>query len=415
LRITLTIKGFLSIREARIELANPTFVVGRNGSGKTNFTDAFALIAETTTSPLQAIFDRRGGIRSVATRRPRRSPFNQPGYETVRRKEQEPVGFAICFEEDGTSPDLGFSFAKFAFEVCPLSRFEFEVAREQCIVVKDGQKHFYDRTGTRVHSNLDWMTTADHWGTGSALLLPIVGNSYIFYRFYEVLKNMRVFSIQPNRLREPQIPETGSGLKADGSNAPSVLKELKKRDPDTLQRVEQILESVSPHISRIRTVQQGKQLSLKFTQEFDNGTAMEFDGFSMSDGTLRVLGLLLAVFQRPQPSVAVIEEPEATIHPGALGTIMDVFRTATRHMQLVITTHSPDLLDTKWIGPENLRIATWEDGVTRISDIGEMPCEALRAHLMGAGELLRSNALEPTELFGDSDQLQLALFEDELK
>ncbi len=41
----------------------------------------------------------------------------------------------------------------------------------------------------------------------------------------------------------------------------------------------------------------------------------------MSDGTLRSLGLIMAVFQKQSPSVLVIEEPEATIHPGALGAV----------------------------------------------------------------------------------------------
>ena len=73
----------------------------------------------------------------------------------------------------------------------------------------------------------------------------------------------------------------------------------------------------------------------------------------MSGGTLRVLGLLTAVFQRPAPSLIVIEEPEASMHPAAFGAILDLLQHADQVMQVIVTTHSPDLLDAKWIGDAN--------------------------------------------------------------
>ena len=108
-------------------------------------------------------------------------------------------------------------------------------------------------------------------------------------------------------------------------------------------------------------------------------------------------GLITAVFQRPKPSLLVIEEPEASIHPGALGSILDVLRLASRSMQVVVTTHSPDVLDAKWIEDRHLRILTWERGFTRISRVSQAVQAALDQHIMGAGELLRSNALTPEQ------------------
>jgi predicted ATPase len=131
----------------------------------------------------------------------------------------------------------------------------------------------------------------------------------------------------------------------------------------------------------------------------------------MSDGTLRALGILTAVYQRPAPSVMVIEEPEATIHPGALGAILDLLRYASRKLQIVVTTHSPEVLDAKWIEARHLRIVTWHEGATRVTSVSESAKQALQTHLMGAGELLRSDALEPPPLFQDVASRQLNLFE----
>lgn len=101
------------------------------------------------------------------------------------------------------------------------------------------------------------------------------------------------------------------------------------------------------------------------------------------------------MYQRPAPTVLVIEEPEATIHPGALGAIINLLRHASRHMQVIVTTYSPEVLDADWLLDENLRIVTWDEGATRILPLATGTQEALREHLMSAGELLRSNALRP--------------------
>ena len=85
-------------------------------------------------------------------------------------------------------------------------------------------------------------------------------------------------------------------------------------------------------------------------------------------------------------------------------------------MQVIVTTHSPELLDAKWIKDENIRIVSWDEGATRLSGISDGSREALRSHLMGAGELLRSNSLNaPSNLFEDRDRLSTRLlFEEEL-
>lgn len=72
-------------------------------------------------------------------------------------------------------------------------------------------------------------------------------------------------------------------------------------------------------------------------------------------------------------------------------------RLAGRSMQVVVTTHSPDILDAKWIEDRHLRILTSEGGRTRIERPSRSVRTALRDHLMGAGELLRSNALTAEE------------------
>jgi predicted ATPase len=210
---------------------------------------------------------------------------------------------------------------------------------------------------------------------------------------------MRVNAIEPGKLREMQDPDSGTSLKSDGSNAASVLQEIERQDPQAIRRICEILGTIVPNTRRVRTKKHGNKLSLEFAQEWGGKKPLKFEGFSMSDGTLRALGLLTAVYQSPTPTLLAIEEPEATIHPGALGAVLDLLRHASKKMQVVVTTHSPEVLDATWIQDAHLRIVEWQEGATRTMPLSETSRKALQQHLMGAGELLRANALEPHPLF----------------
>jgi len=65
---SLVIKRFRSIPVETVELTNPTFLVGRNGSGKSNLRDAIDFLAEAMSTSLQSVFDRRGGFAIVRNR-----------------------------------------------------------------------------------------------------------------------------------------------------------------------------------------------------------------------------------------------------------------------------------------------------------------------------------------------------------
>ena len=143
------------------------------------------------------------------------------------------------------------------------------------------------------------------------------------------------------------------------------------------------------------TVQSAKTINNRRSLFFEQ-SGKQWYTLNVSHGTLDALGVIVALHQDPAPSLVVIEEPEANLHPGALAVIADLIQEASERMQVVITTHSPELLDQKWIGPENLRVVTWENGQTRVSPVSPQAQAALTDHLKRryAGQLLRSNLLQ---------------------
>jgi predicted ATPase len=249
----------------------------------------------------------------------------------------------------------------------------------------------------------------------TALALPLIGGDERFAPVFKLLGAMRVYSIEPAKLREMQDPDSGVSLRPDGGNAASVLQELTTRGNDAVSLKEEIqdfLKAIVPDTVSVKPKKHGNKLSMSFVQQWETEKKLTFDAFSMSDGTLRSLGLILAVLQKPSPSMIVIEEPEATVHPGALGALLDLIRRASKSMQVLVTTHSPDLLDAKWITDNNLRIVSWEQGASHILLPSDATRQAMRSHLMGAGEMLRSSALQAEPLFAEENTLRLgSLFE----
>lgn len=381
------IKRFRSFPAAVLSFDNPLFIVGRNGSGKSNLADVFSFVSEAMASPLQAVFDRRGGISTVRNR-----SSGQRSY---------PPNLGIAFE---FGPMNGVVGGRFAFEVKALPNYGFQIVREQCLVrQKDGKRWWYDRADS-------WQTNASGLTPAlepSAICLPLVGGDERFAPVFRTLGTMRVYAIQPAKLREMQDPDSGVSLKPDGGNAASVLQELLRGAGATDRKIDinRILETIVPATKSVLPKKHGNKLSMNFIQEWGQGRKLNFDAFNMSDGALRALGLIMAVFQKPNPSVLVIEEPEATIHPGALGAVLDLIRRAAKTMQVAVTTHSPELLDAKWIRDEHLRIVSWQEGASHVLLPSEATRNAMKQHLMGAGELLRSNAFHAEELFIGDDKL----------
>lgn len=139
---------------------------------------------------------------------------------------------------------------------------------------------------------------------------------------------------------------------------------------------------------------------------------------SMSDGTLRAFGILLAVFQTSvsetkSPLLIGLEEPEMALHPAAAVVLLSALREGARHRQILVTSHSPDLLDNPDIATEALLAVDSHDGLTRIGPIDEAGRTVLKDRLFTAGELLRQNQLAPDEgsIFDVENERQLNLFE----
>lgn len=373
----LTLIGFRSF-DSQVSFDNPVLFVGKNGSGKSSLIDSLAFLSDAMRQPLPTVVKSHGGLRVVAPRSSERGlPSNLVLVAGLRDLDAET------------------RHVRYSLDLRPTSRNEFEVISESCLVSgRDGSRSYFDRikgpyvlqsSGSEVDGFVP-VKEPDH------LALPAVDGDSRFGVARAFLSAMQVCRIEPQALRSLQDPESGARLSPDGSNAASVLREIEAKDREVIR---ELLAAVVPGTVDFRVKSIGLKLTIEFSQR-RGGDTVQVPAASMSDGTLRLMGLLLAVFQRPAPTVLAVEEPEANMHPDAIGVITDVLRRASRDMQVVVTTHSPEVLDAGWIEGRHLRLIDAEHGFSRVRSVSGPTRQALKEHLMSAGELLRSNALRPS-------------------
>ena len=103
--------------------------------------------------------------------------------------------------------------------------------------------------------------------------------------------------------------------------------------------------------------------------------------------------MLTALFQDPAPSLLGLEEPELAIHPGAMAVLADTMQEAALRGQVLVATHSPDLINLLPI--ESIRAVTAENGSTEVGRVAEHQMKSVRDKLFLPGELHSMEGLQP--------------------
>ena len=84
---------------------------------------------------------------------------------------------------------------------------------------------------------------------------------------------------------------------------------------------------------------------------------------------------------------------------------------AAGQTQVIVTSHSPDLLEGEEVSDDQIIAVSADEGVSVLGPVTEVGRKALRDHLYSAGELLRMSQLEPHESARALDPDQLDVFE----
>jgi predicted ATPase len=383
----IALRNYKSIAACDVQLAPLSFLVGPNGCGKSNFLDAFRFVADALRFSLDHALRDRGGIQEV-----RRRSGGHPNH----------FGIRLDFQ-------LQRATGWYAFRVAAKPGGSYRVQREECFVVgAEGHGSYKVANGKVENSTIPNPPAC----ASDRLYLVNMSGFDLFRPLYDALSGMGFYNLNPDVIRDLQAPDPGDLLKRDGSNLASVLSNL---GADRKTDVEEYLAAITPGVTGVAARTMGTKLTLDFHQEVRGAKhPWRFLASNMSDGTLRALGVLVALFQGNGVSVGRrhlvgIEEPESALHPAAAGVIIDSLTDASQLAQVVVTSHSADLLDNDAIPDSSILAVLSEHAETRVGPLDEAGRSALRDHLFTAGELLRMDQLRPDP--NQSTPHQLDLFE----
>ncbi len=392
-----SLQNYKSIAACDVQLYPLTFLVGPNGSGKSNFLDALHFVTDALRTSLEHALRNRGGINEV-----RRRSGGRPTHFALRLNFLLPSGLS----------------GHYAFRIGARPRGGYEVQQEECVL---GTSSVFASAHFNVSAGQVTSTSAKVAPAAAVDRLYLVNASGLaeFRPVYEAFSHMGFYNLNPDRIRDLQPPDAGELLTRDGSNLASVLAQLHHRNAGTKRRVEEYLAKIVPGVRSVDAKTVGPKETLEFRQQVvGSKDPWRFLAANMSDGTLRALGILVALFQAgngsgsPIPLVG-IEEPEVALHPAAAGVLLDSLRDASLNTQVLVTSHSPDLLDDPQLDTDSILAVIADEGVTKIGPVDEVNRSVLRDRLYTAGELLRLNQLTPDrEVTSDVKAKQLRLFDE---
>lgn len=368
-----------------------TFLVGPNGAGKSNFLDALCFVADSLAFSMQHAVRDRGGINEVR-----------------RRSGGHPTHFAIRIDFD-----LGESSGNYGFLIGARPGEGFVVEREECLVREpDERVHFYStRRGRVVRSTISSPPPAAQ----DRLYLVNVSGFGAFRPVYDALSEMGFYSLRPDAMRDLQPLDGGERLQRDGGNVASVVAALASGKPERKRRIDSYLARMVPGIDSVDRRIVGPREALEFRRAVRGAKhTWRFSPNNVSDGTLRALGALVAAFQGTGTALrrlAGIEEPEVALHPLAAGVLVDALCEAVETTQVLVTSHSVEMLSNPDIADSSILAVRLEEGESRIGPLDHAGRSALQRRLHTVGELLRMDRINPDPDQSNLNPQQLDIFD----
>jgi len=163
-----------------------------------------------------------------------------------------------------------------------------------------------------------------------------------------------------------------------------------------LDRIRPIMAAVVPEVPNLSYLRMGLGTEVVFYSDTpEHGARGVYSHEQFSEGTLRLLGMLFGLATLPRTtSIVLIEEPEAFLQASVVRSMSSFLAEVamTHDVQMVISTHSPELIDSELVLPSQVLVLRPEDGET----IGELLSQSNdpRIHAVISAGLPKSEAID---------------------
>lgn len=392
----LTIEHYRSITQADVFLGNVAIFVGKNSSGKSNVVDSLHFLQEAFRHGLDYAVSQRYGIKSVRQWSPTRPYRIRISVEVTNSRGRGQ--FTLKLDSSGDDFIVAEEEGAWTFNADYPNR---DLGGRKISYIRNKNRtikfEFPEEAGNRRRSFLE---TA-HLDFEEAEL-AINGLSKVPFgearglrELWNEVQSFEAYSIYANTIRTPQKPSNFDQLSRHGENISTIIKQLQsiRKTSKSFDELNSLMRLVIPNLDSIGVESVGGLLAPKFVMMAEGKKRHSFNVSQISDGSLRLLGLLGALYQANPPSALALEEPEQNINPGYLTIIGEAVKEVAKHRQILITTHSPHLVDHFDI--EAIQAVELRPNGTHVGRVVSSQIAAVKRQLFTVGELMTAEGLIP--------------------
>jgi len=367
----LKVKNYRSIEEIDLTLSPLTVLVGKNGAGKSTILDVLRFVRDALSVNISYAVKEGGEIRSFFRWTPDNIPLD--------------IEILVEFDSGTIAGQYSFVFGK-------LNGNGLGIKAERC-VINTPELILFDVSEQNNSLVVSVNETTDNWSIDELprnspiiqLMAQLSKHKQVYASVISYLTDTEFYNIAPKDIRKPQdITESGR-LSGDGSNIGEVLRQIAGDENGKIHFC-QILGYMVDGVQDLR-VTDAEGYYITALKHCHRDGEPWFSLAHESEGTLKALAFLAAIYQEHTHSLIAIEEPDTHLYLRAIAGISDVLREGLLRRQIIITTQSPDLLTR--FGVDEMRIVEKIDGITYAGIIDNRQRGIIEDEIFGAGDLLR--------------------------
>jgi predicted ATPase len=227
-------------------------------------------------------------------------------------------------------------------------------------VLNNGISARWTRNGIKEHP-AETVFLGLHWTENG---VEELGDTRLSQQAMYWLEGIRAFTLDPVQIAKPMPLRPSAEIESSGANLSVVLTQMQDRAPERFESLNRELSQWLPEFDRVLfdTGLNGERGLMLRTRM--GGYAVKAE--DLSHGTLLVLCILSLSFLQKPPTLVCLEEPDHGIHPRLLRQVHDAmvrlsepeqFGDPRAPVQVLATTHSPNLLDLFRDHPEDVVLA----------------------------------------------------------
>ncbi len=408
---------FKNFASAELDLFEPlTVLLGRNGSGKTNLIEGVELLAtlargvpfnEITDVDRGGSFEVRGGLRWCIRFGAAKLELRFDQAVIPFRGKHQSVDYFIEIALNGRN-DVQLSAER--LRIGDRDLFDATNCGGELVEIKYSNFKPGRNPGAQVSASRSVLSRYEEIVSSNHANNPSLRESTGLVRsMRRYLRNSYIFDPQPKAMREYARVDSNPRLLRSGANLSAVLFALSKshekneEQQATLQRItdviRQIPEEPFTRIGFAETSLGDVMAGFVSDEGGEKNGGKLVDARLLSDGTLRMLGIVTALETVPESSRIVIEEFDNGLHPSRAKLLVHtLFETASRRkLNVLVTTHNPAFMDALDEPHMNSVLVCHGDesiGGSRVTKLGDMNIAGTIGLRGGLGDFVTRGALE---------------------